>query len=207
MRNFCGFCGFHAGQMDTEFLQKGRDSLREKEVFMLIETERLIIRDLKTTDGVIFSNMASDGSLHDIGFDTECGSWMDEWVVEARELAENDNPTVDYLAYTVELKETHEVVGSVGCSYYRDMEKVGITYFVGAEYRNCGYAAEAAEAYVRYFLQHYDQEEMIATINEDNASSWKVVEKVGFRLTQKKMYQDIDDESEQMTRFYSYKRG
>ena len=43
--------------------------------------------------------------------------WMDEWMVEARQLIDNDNPTENYLAYTVELKETHEVIGSVGCQY------------------------------------------------------------------------------------------
>jgi len=121
--------------------------------------------------------------------------------------------TADYLAYTVELKDTHEVIGSVGCSYYKDMEKVGIVYFVGREYRNHGYAAEAAKAYVRYFLQQYEQDEIIATIRdiiatirEDNVPSWRTIEKAGFRLTEKKLYQDIDDETEQMYRFYSYRK-
>nr|WP_304956339.1 hypothetical protein [uncultured Acetatifactor sp.] len=45
---------------------------------MLIKTDRLIIRDLETADGQIFSAMASDGSFDDVGFDIECGSWMDE---------------------------------------------------------------------------------------------------------------------------------
>lgn len=173
---------------------------------MLIKTDRLIIRDLETADGQIFSAMASDGSLDDVGFDIECGSWMDEWVAEARQLAAEDDPTADYLAYTVELKDTYEVIGSVGCSYYKDMEKVGIVYFVGREYRNHGYAAEAAKAYVRYFLQQYEQDEIIATIREDNVPSWRTIEKAGFRLTEKKLYQDIDDETEQMYRFYSYRK-
>lgn len=47
---------------------------------MFIKTDRLFIRDLEATDGIIFSNMASDGSLNDIGFDIECHSWMDEWM-------------------------------------------------------------------------------------------------------------------------------
>lgn len=174
---------------------------------MFIKTDRLFIRDLETIDGIIFSNMASDGSLeNDIGFDIECRSWMDEWIVEARQLIDNDNPTENYLAYTVELKETHEVIGSVGCSYYKDIEKVGITYFIGAEYRNHGYATEAIKAYAQYFLQQYKQDEIIATIREDNDPSWRAIEKAGFILTEKKMYQDMGDESEQMYRFYSYKK-
>lgn len=171
---------------------------------MLIITNRLMIRDLEKTDGKNFSGMASDGSLTDIGFDIECHRWMDEWMIEAQQLADQDNPTVDYLAYTVELKETHEVIGSVGCSYYEDIEKVGITYFVGAEYRNHGYATEAIEAYARHFLQQYKQDKLIATIRSSNISSWRAIEKAGFVLTEQKLYQDINDESEQMYRFYTY---
>ena len=171
---------------------------------MLIQTERLTIRDLETGDGIIFSNMASDGSLHDIGFDSGCHSWINEWMAEARELADKDNPNADYLAYTLERKDTREVIGSVGCSYYEDMEKIGITCFVGAEYRNQGYATEAIAAYARYFLQRYRRDEMIATIREDNAPSWRTIEKAGFILKARKMYQDINDETEQMYRFYCY---
>lgn len=53
---------------------------------MLIETKRLIIRDLQTEDEIPFAEMAADGSLNDIGFDEDCGSWMAEWVSEAKEL-------------------------------------------------------------------------------------------------------------------------
>lgn len=51
---------------------------------MFIQTERLIIRDLETTDGIIFSNMASDGGLSEIWTDTDCPGWMDEWMEEER---------------------------------------------------------------------------------------------------------------------------
>lgn len=90
---------------------------------MLIQTDRLIIRDLETTDGTVFSHMASDGSLNDIGFDPDCHSWMNEWLMEARQLAEKDDPAAEYLAYAVERKETHEVIGSVGSSYYEDNDE------------------------------------------------------------------------------------
>ena len=56
----------------------------KKEVLiMLIETERLIIRDLKSEDGKVFVEMALDGSLNDIGFDENCGIWMKAWITEA----------------------------------------------------------------------------------------------------------------------------
>lgn len=169
---------------------------------MLLETEKLIIRNVEPEDGNAFIEMAADGSLNDIGFDKDCGEWMDGWIIEAGELAKADNPRGDYLAYTVVLKENGAVIGSVGCSYYEDLGKVGITYFIGAKYRSRGFAAEAAGAYAGFFLSHYDIPELIATVREENVSSWKVIEKAGFRLAEKKPYRDINDCREEMYRFY-----
>lgn len=94
---------------------------------MRIETDRLVIRELESTDEKSFVKMASDGSLKDIGFDTDCNMWMKGWIVEAKELTDKDDPTTEYLAYTIQLKHSGIVVGSVGCSYYDDLDKVGIT--------------------------------------------------------------------------------
>ena len=117
----------------------------------MLETDRLMIRNLKSSDGKFFAEMALDGSLKDIGFGTDCYEWMDRWVVEAKELTDKDDPVTEYLAYAIQLKHSETVIGSVGCSYYEDLNKVGITYFIGAKYRNKGYASEAAKAYVQFF--------------------------------------------------------
>lgn len=142
--------------------------------------------------------MASDGSLNDIGFDRNCGSWMKKWILEAQSLTQKDNPRTDYLAYVIEDRRTGFPIGSVGCSFYADMRKIGVTYFVGAECRNKGYASEAVNAYVRHFFEHYDENEIIATICADNISTWKTIEKTGFILTDKRMYRDINDSVEEL---------
>ena len=169
---------------------------------MLIKTLRLIIRDLKPGDEIPFVEMAADGSLNDCGFDKDCGSWITEWLAEAMKFAIRDNPEMDYLAYTIALKETNTVIGSVGCSYYEDLQATGITYFIGALYRSNGYAAEAVKAFTKYFFSHYDLQKMIATIKEENLSSQKVIEKAGFLLVKKRMYKDLNDCKEELYRFY-----
>lgn len=169
---------------------------------MLIETQRLTIRDLQSGDEVLFAEMAADDSLKEIGFDKDCSSWMTGWMVEATELAIEDDPRKDYLAYTITLKHEDIVVGSVGCSYYEDLKEVGITYFIGAQYRNNGYAVEAVKAYTEYFFDHYKIPKMIATVRAENVSSWRVVEKAGFVLIEKRMYRDLNDEKEEMYHFY-----
>ena len=174
---------------------------------MVIVTQRLIIRDVALSDGAALIDMASDNSLKDIGFDSDCSSWMNNWIIKAQNLTLEDNPRKEYLAYVIEDKRKGLTIGSVGCSFYADMKKVGITYFIGAAFRNERYASEAIKAYVRYFFEHYDENEIIATIREDNLPSWKAIESAGFTLTEKKMYKDINDASEELYRFYSTKRN
>ena len=169
---------------------------------MQIETQRLLIRDVKTDDEIPFVKMAADGSLNDCGFDGDCSSWMAEWINGARALSVEDNPAKDYLAYTITLRDETMVVGSVGCSYYEDLHETGITYFIGTQYRNNGYAVEAVKAYAEYFLKHYNVKRMIATVREENIPSWKVVEKAGFIMIGKRMYQDLNDDKEELYRFY-----
>lgn len=170
---------------------------------MFIETERLIIRSIESTDEQTYINMASDGSLQDIFGDcSNCHKWMGSWIREAQALELEDNPCREYLAYAVTEKESGTLLGSVGCSYYEDQKQTGMCYFIGTPHRGQGYAAEAASAYVNYFFSHYDIHKIIATISEDNTASWKSMEKIGFTLTETKMYKDINDETEQLYRFY-----
>jgi len=167
-----------------------------------IETQRLLIRDVKTEDEIPFAKMAADGSLNDCGFDRDCDTWITKWIDEAKGFILRDNPNMDYLAYTITLKTETTVIGSVGCSYYEDFQKIGITYFIGAQYRGNGYAVEAVKAYTKYFLDHYNAKRMIATVRDENISSWKVIEKVGFMLSEKRMYKDLNDDEEKLYRFY-----
>ena len=174
---------------------------------MYIETERLIIRSIELGDEKIYAEMAKDGSLTEIGFDESFSNWAGGWINEALEHTKKDDPRADYIPCTIVLKSTGEVIGNVGNTYYEDTDKIGICYFVGAAYRRKGYVSEAVKAYVPFFFEHYNEEEIIATIKDVNEPSWKTAEKTGFKLLEIKMYKDIDDEKEELYRFYAANRG
>ena len=173
---------------------------------MYIETERLIVRSLERGDEKVYAKMAEDGSLDEVGFDSNCAEWIGDWINEAMELTENDDPRVDYIPCTILDKATKEIIGNVGCTYYEDTDQIGICYFVGAGFRKKGYASEAVKAYTDYFFDHYNENEIIATIKHDNEQSYKTAERSGFRLIETKMYKDIYDEEEELYRFYSLTR-
>ena len=169
---------------------------------MNIETERIIIRSIQRGDEKVYAEMAKDGSLTEIGFDKNFSDWAEDWINEAVALTEKDDPRADYIPCTIVLKATGEVIGNVGCTYYEDTDRIGICYFAGTEYRRHGYVSEAVQAYISYFFDHYKEKEIIATIKDINIPSWKTAEKCGFELAATKMYKDIDDEKEELYRFY-----
>lgn len=173
---------------------------------MHIETERTIIRSIQPGDEKAYAEMAADGSLSEIGFDESFSEWAGEWINDAIELTEKDDPRTDYIPCTILLKDTGEVIGNVGCTYFEDTNRIGICYFVGSDHRRKGYISEAVKAYVRYFYEHYHEDEIIAVIKDYNIASWKTAEKTGFKLIETKMYQDIGDEKEELYRFYVCRR-
>ena len=174
---------------------------------MYLETERLIVRSLQQSDEHAFIEMASDGSLTEIYGDcSECHKWMGRFISEAMELEALNNPRNEYLAFAIEEKVSHAVVGSVGSSFYEDFDEVGVTYFIGAKYRGNGYAAEALLSFVSYLCNTHDIEKLVATANVHNIASCKTLEQAGFVLVETKMYQDLYDECEGMSNIYIRKK-
>lgn len=174
---------------------------------MRFETERLIIRSLTLEDEQTFIEMASDGSLTEIFGDcSECDTWMGEWIRESIQLEVQNDPNREYFAFVIEEKSSNRAVGSVGTSYYEDMQKTGITYFIGARFRGQGYAAEAVSGFVKYFFKHYDTDTLIARVRVRNEASCKTLERAGFVLYDTEMYQDVYDETPELSNFYELTR-
>ncbi len=170
---------------------------------MYLKTERLIVRSIQPSDEKAFVEMASDGSLWEIFGDcSECHKWMGEWIIDAMKMEKKNNPFQEYLAFVIEDKDSHEVMGSVGSSFYEDFNEVGVTYFIGAQYRGHGYAAEALRALVGYLYTTYEMDKLVATACVENIASCKTLEKAGFALVETKMYQDMNDECEVLSNIY-----
>lgn len=69
---------------------------------MWLETNRLIIRSIQRGDEIIFSGMAQDGSLSQVGFDANCSDWINDWIEEALKLTNNNNPRENYIPWVQE---------------------------------------------------------------------------------------------------------
>ena len=164
---------------------------------------------MELSDEQAYVEMASDGSLDEdifAGCSNKYHEWMHSWITETIVLNQKDNPLQDYLAYSIVEKESNAVIGSIGCSYFDDLNQIGLVYFIGAKYRRKGYAAEATIAYSRYMLNHYTILKLIANIRTANQASCKTVEKAGYSLVETKMYKDITDTVEKLYSFYEMQK-
>ena len=48
---------------------------------------------------------------------------------------------------------------------------------------------------------------MIAMVSDENVPSWKLAERAGFTLTDKRMYKNLNDDIEELYRFYVMEKG
>ena len=106
---------------------------------MNIETERLVIRSIERGDEKVFLQMAKDGSLNEVGFDRDCGEWIDDWIDEALILTANDDPRADYIPCTIVDKTSDSIIGNVGCTYYEDTD-VPSPRATNEDYRGSGWS-------------------------------------------------------------------
>ena len=127
---------------------------------------------------------------------------MSDFISDAIKFEAEDNLYREYLAIAIEDKKSHLVVGSVGSSYYEDFMEVGVTYFIGAAYRGNGFAAEALQCLTAYLFAKYSLKKLIAVVSIDNIASSKTLEKAGFSFVETRMYQDLHEESESISKFY-----
>ncbi len=67
--------------------------------------------------------------------------------------------------------------------------------------------ASGDESLSQIFFGHYHAERMIATVSDENVPSWKLAERAGFTLTDKRMYKNLNDDIEELYRFYVMEKG
>lgn len=74
------------------------------------------------------------------------------------------------------------LVGVVG-AHLRALNAIEIGYWIGGSARGRGYAAEGVGAVVRVLAKDYTRRAVVAECRPDNAASWQLLHKLGFRPT------------------------
>lgn len=144
----------------------------------ILETERLIIRHLQLDDAeLIFSYSQEECTkkeLPDEHFETM------EDAIEALEFIINQYDKGYPLVYALDLKESNYLIGHVSLSFIPDGNEIG--YAIATAYQGNGLATELVKAFSPWAKDVFNLDMIYGVTKEENAASWKVLEKCGYQL-------------------------
>ena len=145
-------------------------------------TKRLILRKLVIDDvDSIFNNWANDPEV------TKYMTWNAHKSIEDTKqilaiwLEEYKEPKT--IRYGIVLKENNELIGAIDVVDYID-NNPEIGYCLSRKYWNKGYMTEACKAVVDYLFA-IGYKTILIEADERNVGSNRVIEKVGFKFTNK----------------------
>jgi len=159
----------------------------------VLETERLILRQLSTEDADFILELLNEPSfIRNIG----------DRGVRTREDACSyilNGPVASYAKngfglYLVKLKETNESIGMCGLIKRDTLEDVDIGYAYLPRFWSKGYAVEAAQAVKEYAKNLIGLNRIVAIVDPENAGSIRVLEKIGLRFDRMVRLSDDDIE-------------
>lgn len=144
---------------------------------MIIETERLYLRELEQTDIESLSKILQDEQTmyaYEGAFDDgEVQNWLTKQI---------DNYQRDgFGLWAVILKQRNEMIGQCGLTWqdFSDQTVLEIGYLFQREFWHNGFATEAAKACKQYAFEQLNAQEVYSIILDTNAASQKVAERNG----------------------------
>jgi ribosomal-protein-alanine N-acetyltransferase len=146
-----------------------------------LETPRLRIRWLEAEDAGFILRLVNDPAwLRFIG-DRQVANMSD-----ARAYIEEGPRTMyrqfGFGLYRVALRECDTPIGISGLLRRETLPDADLGYALLPEYRNRGYALEAASAVLRHSLEELAQPRIAAIVSTDNEASTKLLGKLGFHF-------------------------
>jgi len=144
----------------------------------ILETERLILRQLTTADAEFMFELLNDPSfIQNIG-DRKIRTIDDASTYIMK------GPIASYKKkgfglYLVQLKDTGESIGICGLIKRDGLEDVDIGYALLPRYWSRGYAVEAARATKAYAKDVIGLKRLVAIVDPANEGSVRVLEKIG----------------------------
>lgn len=159
---------------------------------MILETERLYLREMKQSDFKSLCKILQDEETmyaYEGAFrDDEAQEWMDRQILRYQKW--------NFGLWAVILKNTDEMIGQCGLTMqqWKEEEVLEIGYLLQRKYWHKGYATEAAKACKHYAFEVLNANEVCSIIRDTNIASQKVAIRNG--MTKKdiwtKHYKGVD---------------
>ena len=150
----------------------------------LIETERLIIREMVQSDFDALCKILCDEEVMRTAYGSafnleEAQNWLNRHFKRYAEYG--------FGLWAVVLKEAHEMIGQCGLTLqgWRDKEILEIGYLFQKAYWHKGYAAEAAIACKEYAFKVLNANTVYSIVRDTNTASQKVAVRNGMKIIDK----------------------
>ena len=147
----------------------------------ILETERLILRQMKVEDAEFIFELVNEAA-----FIRNIGDKGVRTLDDARNYILT-GPVASYTKfgfglYLVALRETSEAIGICGLLKRDSLEDVDIGFAFLERFRRKGFAYEAAAAVMGYGRNALGLKRIVAITSADNEGSMRVLEKIGLRF-------------------------
>ncbi|OSY86998.1 hypothetical protein WH52_13950 [Tenacibaculum holothuriorum] len=146
---------------------------------MLLESERLIIREAKVSDAPFYFKLFNDPDWIKYINNKRLNSIEETEVYLEKILSENKK--LNGLGfYTVVLKENNKPIGETSALQREKLEYIDIGYAFLPEARGKGYATEATKLTIEFVRKNFNQKKVLAFTLPENKASQKLLTKLGF---------------------------
>lgn len=145
-----------------------------------LETTRLCLRPFKQDDAwAVFECWESDPDVARYMFWTSHNDIekTKEWI--AFEIGQIEKS--DWYRFTLELKDTGELIGTALIYYEEEVDGWEIGYNLGKRYWGKGYATEAVERVLEFAAEELLITEVVGRYAKENPASGNVMKKLGFQ--------------------------
>lgn len=161
---------------------------------LIIETERLILREMLHEDAEALFEMDRNPAVHIYLWQKPYATIQE--IHNYINLIRNQYETQGIGRFSTIEKETNRLIGWTGIKFINNIIENGKTDFYDYGYRlnenswNKGYATEASKAWLEYGFKQMNIEVMNAYTHAQNGASNHVLQKLGFNCTEE--YQNED---------------
>ncbi len=152
---------------------------------MIFETERLLIRKLKTTDIEPFHEM--QGNINVMRYTDSPAKTYDEDVIDLKRVINfYGKPNNEFWVWAVILKQDNTFLGTIALI---DKEEIGYRFL--EKYWNNGYAYEAMLGLLDY-CRELGLSHVIAEVILKNKASEHIIKKAGFKVVKEYICKDLN---------------
>ena len=147
----------------------------------ILETERLTLRSITEDDAALILELMNDPAFIEYVADRGLRTPADA----GRYIAEKMLPGFKQNGFgmcVVELKESRKAIGTCGLFKRQLVDDAEIGFAFLREFWGQGFAYEAAAAIMRYGCDELKLPRIVAATNPNNATSIKLLEKLGLRI-------------------------